>query len=138
MEVKIFDALPQEARTIRETIFLIEQGFEVEYDGVDDYATHIVIYDNGEAIATCRVFCKGEPTEYSVGRIAVKKERRGEGIGKLVLSEGEKLAKVMGAKSVHLHAQCDKVPFYAKCGYTEYGEIEYEEFCPHKWMKKEI
>ena len=31
MQIKIFDCIPPEARFIRETVFLDEQGFEKEY-----------------------------------------------------------------------------------------------------------
>ena len=37
-----------------------------------------------------------------------------------------------------LHAQLQAVPFYEKLGFQAYGEIEYEEHCPHTWMKKII
>ena len=30
------------------------------------------------------------------------------------------------------------IRFYEKLGFQAYGEIEYEEHCPHTWMKKII
>ena len=26
--------------------------------------------------------------------------------------------------------------FYEKLGFKAYGEIDYDEYCPHTWMKK--
>ena len=28
--------------------------------------------------------------------------------------------------------------FYEKQGYEPYGPVEYEEYCPHIWMKKKL
>ena len=35
-----------------------------------------------------------------------------------------------------LHAQIQAQQFYEKQGDLPYGEIEYEENCPHIWMLK--
>lgn len=51
MEYKIFDNLPQEAKDIRTAVFIDEQGFKNEFDGIDDTAKHILIYHNGKAAA---------------------------------------------------------------------------------------
>lgn len=37
-----------------------------------------------------------------------------------------------------LHAQCRVKSFYEKLGYTEFGEIDDDEGCPHIWMNKQI
>ena len=38
--------------------------------------------------------------------------------------------------NVCLHAQLQAKPFYEKLGFKAYGEIDYDEDCPHTWMKK--
>ena len=40
--------------------------------------------------------------------------------------------------NVCLHAQLQAKPFYEKLGFKAYGEIDYDEYCPHTWMKKEM
>jgi len=56
MEFKTYDKLPSEARDIRVEVFVKEQGFQEEFDSVDNYAMHVVVFDGGRAIATCRYF----------------------------------------------------------------------------------
>ena len=43
-----------------------------------------------------------------------------------------------GGGSVRLHAQQRASGFYEKQGYEPYGPVEYEEYCPHIWMKKKL
>ena len=42
MIIESFDYLPLEAKNIRETVFVNEQGFNYEFDDIDDIATHLV------------------------------------------------------------------------------------------------
>ena len=43
MIVKAFDKLPQDSKNIRETVFVDEQGFNEEFDTVDNRAIHFVV-----------------------------------------------------------------------------------------------
>ena len=36
MFIKIYDEIPEEAKTIREAVFIKEQGFKDEFDEIDD------------------------------------------------------------------------------------------------------
>lgn len=138
MTFKVFDALPQEARDIREEVFIHEQGFENEYDGTDETALHFVLYDeNGCAAAVCRAFTDGG-SEYHIGRLAVKKEYRGARLGAELLSLTEQYLSSLGAQSVALSAQTRVSGFYEKQGYHKCGGIYYDEFCPHILMKKSL
>ena len=84
MYIRTFDYMPEEAVSIRTEVFIDEQHFKNEFDDNDKIATHLVVYENEEAIATCRYFAKDSST-YLVGRIAVKSSYRGKGIGRLML-----------------------------------------------------
>ena len=138
MRVEIYNTLPAQAAMIREEVFIKEQGFEKEYDETDKIATHIVLFDADTAVATCRVFKSETPDVYILGRLAVKKEYRGRGIGSLVLEEAGRHILSVGGKALILHSQLQAKEFYRKCGFTEYGEIEYEEDCPHIWMRRQL
>lgn len=131
MEVKVFDSITDDARNIRENVFIKEQGFEREYDEIDLVAKHIVIYDNDVAVGTCRVFWCEEENSYHVGRIAVLKEHRGKNLGKLLMSEAEKLTKSLGGKTLKLGGQVRAAGFYDKLGYERYGEEYLDEGYPH-------
>ncbi len=135
---KDLNSLP-EAKTIRETVFMKEQGFQNEFDDIDPSAYHIVAYEEDKPIGTARLF----PTEqdksiFSIGRVAVLPEDRGKRIGQKMMKELEAYAKERGALAIELSAQTRVMPFYQSLGYTPYGEEYFDEFCPHKMMRKEL
>lgn len=137
-QIKIYKKLPMCAIDIRKTVFVDEQGFDYDIDQTDAIASHIVMFDGERAIAACRVFKLQEPDIYMMGRLAVLREYRGQGLGSEVLSAAEELAHSLGGSYLCLHAQCQARGFYAACGYSEYGEIEYEQDTPHIWMAKKL
>lgn len=139
MKITVYDKIPDEARYIRETVFLDEQGFETEYDENDNIAKHIVIYENDKAIATCRVYWDTEVNCHHIGRIAVLKPYRGKGLGILVVTEAEKLVKESGGNEAFISGQLRVAEFYKnKLGYTQYGDTYLEENVPHVALKKTL
>ena len=136
MHVKNYDALPDCAAQSRIEVFVQEQGFHYEIDDVDKIATHFVAFEAETPIATCRVYFNTQLNAYMVGRISVRKAFRGQNIGKQLLQAAEAFVKEKGGEKLVLLAQCRALPFYQKCGYVEYGEITYDEDCPHRWTQK--
>ena len=136
MLIKEYNKLTNEARSIREIVFVDEQGFQEEFDSVDEFAPSLVMYDNDKAVATCRYFKLENDTAYLIGRIAVLKEYRGKGLGAMIIRSAEERILKLGVSKVLIHAQCRSKEFYEKCGYECFGDIDYEEDCPHIWMKK--
>ena len=88
MNTKIFTSLPQDAKDIRIEVFMNEQGFENEFDEIDTISHHIVVFDEGKPIGTCRFF--KENNHYTIGRVAVLKEYRNQHIGNLLIRTAEK------------------------------------------------
>lgn len=136
MKTVVYDEVVPEARYIRETVFLQEQGFEKEYDENDNVAKTIVIYDGDDAVGTCRLYWDNEVGCHHVGRIAVPKHRRGEGLGALIVTEAERVIKELGGKEVFISGQIQVADFYKKLGYTQYGDVYMEENHPHVALKK--
>ncbi len=134
MNHKIYPYLPEEAKTIRETVFMKEQGFELEFDDVDDYAQHIVIFDEGKPVATCRYF---EKERFYIGRVCVLKEYRGQHLGAKLLEIAEDKIREQ-ANEAYLTAQKRVSDFYARCGYKEEGTPYMDEGVPHILMHKEL
>lgn len=131
--------LPDEARRIRQTVFVEEQGFCEEFDQVDAAATHFVAYEeNGLPVGTCRVFWDTAAERYVLGRLAVRKGYRGQKIGAALVKESEKYVHRAGGGSLSLHAQCQVSGFYQKQGFAECSEVEDEQGHPHVWMKKDV
>ena len=139
MKTEIYNFLPEESREIRISVFVKEQGFENEFDEIDSEAVHIVIRnDDGMPVATCRIFQSKTADSHIFGRLAVIKEFRGRGIGSDVVKSALEYVENSGGKKLMLHSQCSAIEFYEKLGFESFGEVEYEENCPHIWMKKEI
>ncbi len=135
MEIKVFEKLPIDAKKIRTQVFVYEQHFEKEFDDIDKIAMHLVMYDHKNPIATARFYYCDEKKSYVVGRIAVQKEYRGQNLGSKVLLYTEDCIKNAGGCSIYLIAQVTASPFYRKLGYKEFGDIIYDEYCPHIWFK---
>lgn len=135
MEIEIYGFLPKAGREIREKVFVEEQGFQEEFDNADESATHLLVTDDGNAVATCRFFYHKELGGYLVGRIAVLKEYRGKGIGALMMRKTRELLAEKGVKEVYLHAQKRATGFYEKQGFVSLGKEDAEEGVPHLWMK---
>lgn len=138
MIFKTYDFLVDDVKNIRKKVFMEEQGFENEFDDIDNSAIHIALYDNETPVATCRVFKGEEDNTYILGRLAVLKEYRGRSIGRDMLKEAEKLVIRNNGSAIKLHAQCRVQHFYAQSGYAPYGKVEDDEGCPHIWMIKKF
>lgn len=134
MNTKIFTTLPQDAKNIRIEVFMKEQGFENEFDEIDNLCHHIVAFDEGKPIGTCRFF--KENNHYTIGRVAVLKEYRNQHIGNLLLKSAEKEIKRINGDVIVVHAQVRVSSFYEKQGYIQFGQIDDDEGVPHVWMKK--
>ncbi len=133
-----YHTLPREAQALRGEVFLDEQKFPYDYDEKDETATHVVMFDNDTAVACCRYFPVDDCGTFTIGRFAVKKNLRGKGLGKALLEETEKLIKADGGKLISISAQYHAKDFYGKQDYIPFGEIFYEEHCPHIKMKKPL
>lgn len=134
---KFYNALPEEAKLIRNEVFVKEQGFCDEFDDNDKKCLHIVLFDNDIPIATGRTFSENGKT-YTIGRIAVRKAYRGKNIGAEVMKLLEAKAKELGADTAAVSAQCRAQGFYEKLGYTASGEIYFDQYCEHIHMEKRL
>lgn len=133
------DAERQRAFDLRLSVFCDEQGVdpEAEFDGLDGDAIQIVALDGDDkVVGTCRVLVEGG--ECRIGRMAVRKARRKEGIGAKLVATAEAEAIDAGARRVTLHAQRSAEHFYAGCGYLAEGPTFEEEGIPHVLMTKVI
>ncbi len=130
-------AIFADAAMIRETVFLDEQQFTVDFDDVDAYAWHGVVYDGETPAATGRFFADADGVHH-IGRVAVLKAYRGKGVGAYLMRQMEDFAKTKDAVQITLGAQVRAMDFYSKQGYLPYGEHFYDEYCEHINMKKNL
>ena len=139
MNYKKFIGLNDDIIKIRTSVFINEQGFKDEFDETDKICTHIVLYNGNKGIATCRYFKEGE--NYHIGRVAIIKEYRGQGLGNKIMqiAENEIRSKCNESKCVmEVSAQVRVSEFYKKLGYKQVGDIYFDEYCEHIRMIKNL
>ncbi|WP_428052638.1 GNAT family N-acetyltransferase [Candidatus Avelusimicrobium stercoris] len=136
MKIRLYNTLPNEAKKIRTEVFIQEQHFTNEFDDTDQHATHLVLYENTTPVATARYY--NTQNTYIIGRVAVSIAYRGKGLGQAIITNAENAILQNHGRTVMLLAQTSKQAFYQKLGYKPFGEIIYDEYCPHIWMKKEL
>ena len=129
--------LTDDAKLIREEVFVKEQGFAEEFDENDAKCWHLVLYLDSIPIATGRIL-EVDPETYRLGRIAVRKQFRGMKVGSYTVKFLCNKALSLGARKAILLAQTDKMAFYRSLGFRPVpdGEVIYEEGVPHAMMYK--
>lgn len=129
--------LSEDAKAIREEVFIKEQGFQNEFDELDAKSWHLVLYLDDAPIATGRV-SEVDPETYRIGRVAVRKEFRHMKVGSYTVKFLCNKALSLGARKAILSAQSDKTNFYRSLGFRPMadGEITYDEGVPHVTMCK--
>lgn len=138
-EKRFYNELTDDIRSIREAVFVAEQGFHDEFDEQDEKSFHLVVFYNGKAVATGRVFRSNDKDGFfTIGRVAVLKDYRNLHLGYKVMEFLEEKAKAEGAVKTELSAQCRAQEFYIKCGYKSFGEVYYDQHCPHIHMEKSL
>jgi predicted GNAT family N-acyltransferase len=131
------DAL-EAAFALRYRVFVEEQRVpeDLERDGLDDAARHVVLLEGERAIATGRLLIGAEAAK--VQRVAVAPERRGEGLGRVIMDALEEVARQGGAPLARLASQAGAVPFYERLGYRAFGDPFMEAGIAHRWMDKPL
>lgn len=149
--------------SIRRAVFMEEQGYESEFDSIDDDARcrHVVAYWGDLPVACARVFPEelegGADSEaprvpacpldegivpggvFLIGRVAVLPGFRGRGLARRVLSAAEEEARRAGAGLIKLHSQEHVMGLYASQGYSAISDVDFEdEGQPHVWMAKRL
>lgn len=96
--IKIHCKLHKDAINIRQKVFVEEQKFVNEFDDKDDVSFHFVIYKNGIAAGTARMFTEDGGESFHIGRVAVLPEYRKDGFGSKLVKAALKKASELGAK----------------------------------------
>ena len=129
----------QQALAVRQAVFVVEQQVPAheEFDAFEDTAVHFVALDQhgiGCGAARWRISTEGAKLE----RFAVSKPHRGCGVGfSLVQAVLDDIASHSEACSLrrYLNAQVQAMPFYAKFGFTPYGDRFDECAIEHQAME---
>lgn len=128
----------EDAKKIRTEVFIQEQGFQEEFDEKDSKSVHVTIYVDNEIVGCARMFYDEDKTIIHLGRIALRKKFRNQGLGRYLMECCEKYYEGTSVTSFTLGAQCRKQGFYEKLGYQPIGEIFDDEGVPHIQMIKRV
>lgn len=159
--IEIKTGMRDDAFAVRKAVFMDEQGYENEYDALDEEpgCIHVTLYVDGELAGCARTFSHAtervldesthalpacafdeeatDETTYVLGRVAVLSAFRRQGIASKIVIAAEDAARAAGARVMKLHAQEYVRDLYAKLGYVQISEVDYEdEGQPHLWMAR--
>lgn len=125
--------------TVRQTVFIAEQGFENEFDDIDARAEHVGLFVDDLCVSVARTFADAKnPGIWYLGRVATLKPYRGYGYAHRVCQACEDFVrKQPGAQELRAHVQARLAPWYATLGFVQIDEVDFEdEGQPHIWMTK--
>lgn len=108
------------AHDVRRKVFVEEQGIpeELELDGHDGQALHMVVKEGERVVATARVLFSSNG-KAKIERMAVLQPFRHRGIGKNIISFLVEELKKKQVEEVFLHAQYPVRGFYRSVGFEE-------------------
>ena len=136
LHAEFSNQLLDDEKQIRQEVFMSEQGFEIEFDDIDNNSTHMMLYSDDDAVGCCRFFPGEASGEYIIGRIAVRKAYRGQSMGKRIVEMAIQHIKDKGASKISLSAQVQAKGFYEALGFRAKGDVYLDEHCPHVHMEK--
>ena len=130
-----YESYTEDICAIRNEVFVNEQNVpkELEIDGLDIEAKHVLAFVDGVPLGTGRILSDGH-----IGRVAVLKKYRGLGIGKLIMKELIKCAQTKNLEKIWLSSQWHAHSFYLDFGFVCVGEIYKEAGIDHIKMFKSL
>jgi predicted GNAT family N-acyltransferase len=120
--------------SVRRAVFIEEQNVpeSIEMDDRDAECRHVLACDKaGNPIGTARI-----DTDGKIGRMAVLREYRGQGVGRQMLRVIMDWGQANGITDFHLSAQIGAVGFYRKMGFEALGTEFMEAGIRHVNMRQ--
>ena len=121
---------------VRRRVFIEEQGVaeHEEWDDADPVCLHLLaVAGKRDAVGTARLEDTGK-----IGRVAVVREWRGQGIGARLVKIMIEHARMKGFARVHLNAQVAAIAFYRRLGFEATGSVFDEAGIPHRRMEQSL
>lgn len=127
-----WESLREPCTALRCEVFVREQGVpaEIEIDGRDPDCVHALATVAGEPVGTGRLLPEGK-----IGRLAVREQFRGRGVGGALLALLVEEARERGFSTVVLNAQTGALGFYEGFGFVPVGEEFVEAGIRHQRME---
>ncbi len=106
----------------------------MEIDDQDSHAQHFLVMNNNQQpVATGRLLGNGH-----IGRMAVLKEFRKQGVGSRLLTNIIDEARRLGINEIFLNAQTGATGFYEKNDFVVQGEEFMDAGIPHIKMTRKL
>jgi predicted GNAT family N-acyltransferase len=124
-------------RAVRTPVFIEEQAVtpEFEWDELDAGAVHLLAVLQDFNSVSQPIACLRIIDYHKIGRMAVLKEFRGNGLGAMLLKAAVEICKLHKSKVITLSAQTHAIEFYGKAGF----KVTSDEYCdvhiPHLDMQ---
>lgn len=127
MEVTLGNSaeLIAQAHIIRQQVFVVEQSIpqQLDLDGLDKEAVHVVVTDAGSLVATARLVQRDKWCAV-MARIAVLKQYRGAGVAKLLINALLSHAAKVGFTVIEIHAHAYLRDYYQRFGFHYVKDVE--------------
>ena len=141
LEIKIvsYQEYLEPIQNIRIAVFQQEQGVasDLEFDGLDAIATHLLAYLDNYPAGTTRIR-KTEGNTVKIERLAVLPTFRKRGIAKRLMTTALQIIADRGDRVVVVHAQEYIKKLYQHLGFEQVGAKFEEAGIPHVKMIKNI
>jgi len=127
-----------ELMMIRQQVFINEQQVpvELEWDEFDQQACHMLarltLEHTKQAVGTARIVIHQQIAH--LGRMAVLKQYRGQGIGQAILAAAISYCRQTQAEKIILNAQLSALGFYQQAGFDISSEQFFDANIAHKQM----
>lgn len=124
---------------LRSDIFVVEQDcVYLDLDGKDEKAIHVIGFKDARVVAYTRIFKPGDYFDRaSIGRVAVHKEYRKYGYGKVIMQASIKAVdELFNTNEILISAQAYLEKFYNDLGFKTIGDGYLEDGIPHIRMIK--
>ena len=124
-------------RAVRTPVFIEEQAVtpEFEWDDADATAVHLLATLKHSNLESQPIACLRIIDYKKIGRMAVLKQYRGNGLGAALLLEAVAVCKSHGSRSVYLSAQMHAISFYQKSGFKQISDEYCDVDIPHVDMR---
>jgi predicted GNAT family N-acyltransferase len=121
---------------LRFAVFVVEQKVPEDLEWGDDDQTgfHVAAVDEDGSLVGCARVVRGD----HIGRMAVRHDRRRQGVGAALLAYCEGHIRETGHTCALLNAQTHAQPFYSRQGYRVTSDIFMDAEIPHVRMEKSL
>lgn len=142
IEIKPFNELSvhelYELLSLRNEVFIMEQNCVYQdLDWTDQKALHVLIRDEQQLVAYCRIFDKEikYPTA-SIGRVVVSPSKRKLNLGNILVNAAiQGIHENYNTEEITISAQQHLQKFYAAHGFVTTSDMYLEDNIPHVQME---